>query len=248
MKAFASASVVSFFATFTLTAPGLAQTGPTLVTAPVEKVFVPLGFDDNDDIEVVIHGHFANSCFKTGPTKASVDEENHTVEIVAQAWRYNGGECAQMLVPFVQSVKIGTVKPATYKIVVADRPAAEVVPLVVATARTTSADDNLYAPVASVALDAADGQYTLRLEGEYPLMFVGCMVMKEVKTYMSPGNTLVVLPIAELTDGPACATPGWSMKYKLEQPLGAIADGEYLIHVRTLNGNSLNRFTELVQP
>ena len=68
-----------------LTSSGLANDGqePALVGAPVEKVFVPLGFDDNDNVEVVVHGHFQSTCFKVGPSTATVDAAAKTVTINA---------------------------------------------------------------------------------------------------------------------------------------------------------------------
>ena len=101
-------------------APAYAD-GPVLITSPVEKVFVPLGFDDNDNTEVVIYGHFTSTCFKTGPAKATVDYDTMTVTVDAQAYRYTGG-CAQVMVPFTQSVKFGQVRAGSYTVVVTNRP------------------------------------------------------------------------------------------------------------------------------
>src|SRR4051812_23862670 len=74
---------------------------PRLVRAPVEKVYAPFGFDDNDNSEVVIHGHFPNTCYKTGPATALVDSNAKTITIDAQSYLY-GGVCAQMVVPYIQ--------------------------------------------------------------------------------------------------------------------------------------------------
>ncbi len=44
-------------------AHGAPRSVPKLVVAPVDNVFVPAGFDDNDNVEVVLQGYFANSCY-----------------------------------------------------------------------------------------------------------------------------------------------------------------------------------------
>jgi hypothetical protein len=222
--------------------------GPELVTAPVDKVFSPFGFDDNDNVEIVVHGTFPNTCYKTGPVEGRVDAEAGVITVHAQAYRYNG-VCAEVQVPFTQSVKLGTVAVGTYRIVVDERPDATTTDLVIARARTPDADDYLYAPVAQVSLDKnQDGTYAVRLEGEYPYMFIGCMVMREVRAYMSPGNTLVVMPIAELVDdGPQCASQAETHRFTVTQPVGALAAGEYLVHVRALDGNALDRFVDLTR-
>jgi hypothetical protein len=220
--------------------------GPDLVTAPVDQVFSPFGFDDNDNAEVVLHGTFPNTCYKTGPVEGRVDTAAGVIFVRAQAYRYRGG-CAQVLVPFTQSVKLGTVPAGTYRVVVEDRPGSTTTPLTVAQARTPGADDYLYAPVAQVALDKRDdGTYAVRLEGEWPFMFIGCMVMREVRAYLSPGNALVVMPIAELVDdGEQCAPQAETHRFVFTQAVGELAASEYLVHVRVLDGNSLNRFVDL---
>lgn len=219
---------------------------PVLVPSPVEKAFVPHGFDDNDDIELVVHGHYPDTCYKTGPATATVDQDTHTISIEAQSYFYRGDLCATVMVPFIQSVKVGMLPIGTYTVVVKDRPDVVAPDLIVGRARSTNPDDNLYAPVASAWLDkGADGAYSVRLEGEYPFMFIGCMLIREVRTYMSPGNTLVVLPIAELTDGPECDDHARSMRFQVTQAVGTLREGDYLIHVRALDGNSVNRFTQI---
>lgn len=225
---------------------GLANAQATVVTAPVDQVFVPFGFDDNDDVEIVLHGHFPSTCFKVGPVEAAVDAERGLISIKSWAYEYQSDACAQARVSFTQTVKVGHVAPGNYTIKVVDRPDAATVPLDVTESRTPNPDDYLYAPVAAASLDkGADGAYVLTISGDYPYMYIGCMVLRDVRTYMSPGNTLVVLPIAELTDGPDCAPQGVTKKFAATKVIGTLAEGDYLVHVRVLEGNSVNRFVEV---
>lgn len=236
----------SLFFTGSLARAETAQ--PDLVTAPVEKAFVPMGFDGNDNVEVIVHGHFANTCYKVGPAKASVDYATSTVTVDATAYVYAGLMCAQVLVPFTESVSLGTVRPGTYRVVVKDRPTAETTDLVVVEATTDSPDDFLYAPVEEAGLRVrADGQQLVRIEGSYPYTFVGCMVVKELRIIRTPGNVVVVQPIAELlTGGPACDEQHGAKNFVIETPVReALEPGEYLMHVRALSGRSVNRVVAL---
>ena len=219
----------------------LGAEGPRLVKAPVDKVFVPFGFDDNDNVELVVHGHFASTCYKTGPATAKVDEAAKVITVDAQAYLYSG-VCAQALIPFTQSIKLGVVKQGDYKVVVPDSPQAQPAVLSIVAATTTDADESYYAPVEGVALNAT--RNGVRVEGEWPYTFVGCMVMKEIRADVTPGNVVVVRPIAEFTDGPACDSQRLSHHFSVEAPLAArLTSGDYLLHARALNGNALNRFT-----
>ena len=228
--------------------PALAQASPDLVTAPTEKVFVPVGFDSNDNVEVIVHGHFPNTCYKIGPATATIDYGTNTVFVEASAFVYSAAvQCAQMLIPFTESVNLGPVRPGTYRVVVKDRDTAETTELIVGEATTESADDFLYAPVDQASVSTlADGSRTLTLEGRYPYMFVGCMVMDEVRIKKTPGNVLVVQPITKLVDGSECKPQNATKAFTITTPISAtLTNGEYLVHVRVLSGKSVNQLATL---
>ena len=216
---------------------------PRLIGAPVERVFVPLGFDNNDNVEVVVHGHFSNTCFKVGPTNAVVDAQTKTVTIQAQAYEYSGVLCAQVQIPFISNVNLGVMKEGEYSVTVVGMPDLVIDPLIIGTATTANPDDFIYAPVEQTSLEKnAQGLDVLKIEGVYPYMFVGCMNIKEVKVSLTPGQVIVVQPIAEILEDRFCS-PQNSKKFSIEQPVGfPITFSEYLIHVRTLSGSSVNRF------
>ncbi len=225
----------------------VAANEPDVVTAPVEKVFVPQGFDNNDNVEVVIHGHFPNSCYRVGPITARFDEERNQIEVDAKSYYYkNQPICMQVLMSFTQSVKVGLVKAGSYKVVVKDRPAAIAPRLDILEALTPDADDFLYAPVAQVLVSTAEtNKETLTIEGTYPYTFTGCMVVTDVRTRLTSNDVLVVQPIAKFTDGEECEAQGSNRKFSIKKDMSSILPSEdYLIHVRTLNGNSLNSFIE----
>ena len=219
---------------------------PRLVPSPIEKVFVPQGFDDNDNVEVVLHGHFPNSCYKVGPVTAQFDAATNTYTVEARSYYYTGGMlCAQMVVPFIQTASLGLAAQGTYKVVVKGRPVVEARPLDVVHSHSRGPDDYLYAPVAVAGLKTtnADADQVV-VEGEYPYMFIGCMEIREIRTSLTPDNVVIVQPIAELRGDADCVhhRPTFAFTQSLGQKL---PDGEYVVHVRTLNGNSLNRFVDL---
>jgi hypothetical protein len=221
---------------------------PTLVSAPVEKVFIPLGFDTNDNVEVVVHGHFPSTCYKVGPSTATVDAVAKTVTIQSQAYEYPGLVCAQVRVPFVADISLGLVKEGEYRVQVTGFPDLVTDPLVIGAATTANPDDYLYAPVEQSSIEKnSAGEDFLKIEGMYPYMFVGCMNIKEVRVRMAPGQVIVVQPIAEILEDRFCS-PLASKKFSIQTPIDfPLTFSEYLIHVRTLSGTSVNRFIELGQ-
>ncbi len=228
----------------------VATATPELVPSPVDKVFTPLGFDDNDDVEIILHGDFPSDCYKVGPAHATVDEENRKITVEATAWYYAEGDCVPMTVPFIQPVRMGMISQGDYEITVIDRPNTDVTPLFVAQATSRSPDDFTYAPVAQVDLKKqTNGAFELAVEGEYPYMFVGCMRIVDLRAHVTPGRVLVVQPISEIfLNESDCADQVRSKKFRVTKSVSDMTDsGEYLAHVRALSGQSVNRLFNVTQ-
>lgn len=220
------------------------ETAPELVVSPVDKVYVPLGFDDNDDAEVILHGHFPSSCYKVGPSTAHVDAANHKIVIQPVAYHYRGTACIDMRVSFIQSIKIGNVEPGDYKIEVQSRPDARVTPLKINKSGTSDADDFLYASVDNALLETKGSDHELIVRGQHPYLFQGCVKLVELKYYMSPGDVMVVQPITRIANDNECDGAG-SNRFEYRVPVKNVASGEYLIHVRVLDGNSVNKLVAI---
>jgi hypothetical protein len=217
--------------------------------APVEKIFVPQGFDDNDNIEVVIQGRFPDACMKTGPVETRIDHTTQTVTLKPEVYVYRGEPCAQVIIPFTQRVTLGTLQQGTWKILLEGAPAIAPLPLVITHAQSAAPDEVLYAPVDEVVM-LPDLQGRLRklvISGNWPQIpnNRGCFALKEIRTFIGADDTVVVRPIAELL-APALCSPTSQRKrvfqgsVLLDRPL----QRDSLIHIRTLNGESLNKFYE----
>jgi hypothetical protein len=224
---------------------------PVLTNAPIRNVFVPVGFDDNDTVEVIVHGHFRDSCNKMGPAIGLVDADKLEITVGARALKYNANSCIPMEVPFLQSVKLGQLKAGTYSVnlsggrTLPEQPK----PLTVAAATTSTADDNLYAPVDAVEFLPASGQpgvYALTVSGIFPKSEAGCMRLKEVKILTFDG-ILVVLPIStfdtDVANCPQGNTP-FERMFKVTKNVTLDLNRDTLIHVRVLNGQSVNKVIE----
>jgi hypothetical protein len=245
------ATLLCLFALFT---PALAQNDlystPTVVleVAPVERVFVPQGFDDNDNVEVIIQGRFSNACMKTGTVEKMVDSSRKIIRLKPLAFVYKGEPCAQVIVPFIQRVTFGTLNEGTWKIEVEGMPSVAPLPLVVKRALSAAPDEFLYAPVEEVVLlpGALGTRQKLVVSGNWPVVPArGCFVMKQIRTHLGPDNTLVVQPISELLPPEQCSASSLRKRaFQASVYLEKSLQLDSLIHVRVLNGESLNKFYE----
>ncbi|WP_141735580.1 hypothetical protein [Oligoflexus tunisiensis] len=220
---------------------------PVEVPAEIEKIFIPYGFDDNDNVEVVLHGNFPNTCYQIGRAEAKVDVQARTVTVSATSYQYPGTFCIQSITPFIQTVKLGVVPEGNYQVIYAKNEQVRA-SLDVTRRKTESADDFLYATVENAAIDVnpASGKQALKLQGHFPYFFIGCMVLKEVRIVKNPTDVLVVQPVAEIvTDEAVCATQPDDRAFEYTSGLPEPFQGEGLLHVRTLHGNSLNRYINI---
>ena len=224
---------------------GLSLANGVLVPAPIDKVFVPTGFDDNDKVEVIIHGKFVSSCYKMGPATATLDAATKKIVITAEAYYYSGATCQQMTVSFIKTVEIrGPVPAGNYKIEIAKSPNV-VANLAVTRATRPEADDYLYAAVQSADVEETNGGDTLVLKGQHPSLIQGCIKFVEIKTHMSPSNVLVVQPITKIENNSRACTGDSSGRFEYRTPLTTLNRGEYVIHVRALDGNAINQLLEI---
>ena len=246
-NAFCSSLFAASLAVAGAAAEVLAGGNAVLVSAPVEKVFVPQGFDDNDKVEVIVHGHFSSSCYKMGPVTATINRESRQIIVRAEAYFYQGAVCVQMMIPFIKSVELpGQLSTGVYSIEVAQSP--DLKPAALSVGRSTSPDpdDYLYAGVNSVELTRGlPGQSEIVLRGEHPYLLQGCVKFTSVRTYMSSTNVLVVQPITEIVSGDQCPEGASDHHFEERVDVPALSTGEYLIHVRALDGNSLNHFVRI---
>ena len=223
---------------------GGALATPLIQPANIEKIYVPFGFDNNDKTEVVVRGYLTTICEKVGLSGFEVNEEDKTIEVWVESHFYQGDNlfCPLMIIPFMETIDVGVLPKGDYEVHVRGKPdVKESFP--VAEALTDAPDDFLYAPIdqAVVEADPKTGVPTVTLKGTFPLWFDGCQVLSEVESFMKPDNVLIVLPKTQLVDDERCAAQTLSRQFshtfQVTQPM--LTDS--LLHVRVLNGKSLNQ-------
>lgn len=219
-----------------------------LIQAPIDKVFVPQGFDDNDKVELILHGEFSSTCYRIGPVDSNIDLANKEITITASAYYYQETECAQVMTPFIKSVELKETLPAgTYTIKVVNRPNAETSKLVITRSARPDPDDYLYAGVQSAGVeDRGNGARNLVLKGQHPFLYQGCVKLDQVKTNLSPSKVIVVQPITKIENDEDQCTGDSEHGFEYHVPLNTpLTRGQYVIHVRTLDGNSVNQLIRI---
>jgi len=201
------------------------------------NLFVPVGFDDNDEAVVVLDGYIGDPCQKLRTPVVEIDIVQKTIRVTPMSERV-GNHCPEIYVPYQQVVSLGVLPEGRYFVQTFDERLGEI--LVIKRAPSSSPDDYLYAPVESAHITSRlDGQTTAIIQGRFTDT---CLAMDEARVIES-GRVFEVLPImkkmARDPQGNACAVTDKPFESRVELP--RLSAGRYLLHVRSLNGQSVNQ-------
>ncbi len=203
------------------------------IPVDVRDVFVPVGFDNNDEVEIVLDGYLPDTCYKLAFSRVTFDEATRTFAIRQYA-RKMPGICFETPVPFTIEAPLGLVKAGDYDVT---SRGADGQPLDVAVATRDGADDYFYAPVDSVRVERTVGGTGLQavIEGRFTS---SCMRFAELRL-VDTGRTLQLLPIIRLMTQADCRIQERPFLEKIKLPT-TMTSGRHLLHVRSLNGKAQN--------
>lgn len=214
-------------------------------SAPGE-LFIPQGFDDNDNVEIFFEGLFTNACYKAGLVSYTVDDENRAIYITNDSYFFGDSFCAAVIVPYRKTVNTGLLKEGEYRVLFRHSRGnfieEGVVP--VSKAKTSHPDNFLYAPIEKIKFRKSEENQPARLElsGRF---FNSCMRLDHVKVnHRDYSNVIDILPIAMLDRG-ACENLPEGIEFTYTVKLNDLRPGRFLIHTRALNGQSVNEIVTI---
>ena len=202
------------------------------VNVDVKTIFVPVGFDDNDEIVVVADGYLQSSCLKLTTPLVLPDVQTKKIVVQPRAKKMPG-ECQwDFRVPFTQVVTLSALPHGSYLITTEDGKVAD--RLEVKEAKVDSIDEGKYAPVDKVRVRVnEEGKFEAVIEGRFP---DSCFRVSEMKVEVT-GKTIQLLPLMDRNPG---TCPPEETAFTVKKVLPDLSPGRYLLHVRSLNGQSLN--------
>ncbi len=204
------------------------------VDVSTQFLFVPKGFDTNDQTEVVLDGFLPSACYKVLPPVVKFDDAQKVFQITPRAFRFDGMVCGQYQVPYTVTAKLGVVPAGEYT-VIAD--GAERKTLGVTRSTTPGPDDFLYAAVdqVQVNVDISQQSAVARISGHFTN---SCMKWQESRL-LDQGETIVLLPIVSMEEGADCHAVDAPYP-DVEVVLPWRGPGRYLLHTRSLSGVAVN--------
>ncbi|MBC7384713.1 MAG: hypothetical protein H7301_00945 [Cryobacterium sp.] len=202
-----------------------------------ERVFAPVGFDTNDNSEVVLYGHFPDSCYTAGLAKVEVRGRDILVRNYALHWQ--SGTCLKALVPWTTTVNLGALASGNYTVRVQDSEGRmqRFTEINILPSLTRRADDFPYAYVNGAIVNRTKDGVSLVMSGTFSLT---CMEIAETRLRETNG-VLVVLPILRLRSDVPCGHPFAPIPFTRQMSIRENSGNAVLIHIRSMNGQSLNQ-------
>jgi hypothetical protein len=233
------AMIAFFFSTFTL-----AQSQPQIVMAPLDHLYVPQGFDSNDSAEIVVTGRFPNACFSRNAIEVKVVNDLIDIKITAIAPDTSTAAsrvCPKMLVPFKEVVTLGNLQGGEYKIRINSETKSSLKDnLTIAEASSSAIDDHIYSAVEWIE-KVNENEYVL-----HGWRYSDCLDFEKIQIVSNNKDTLSILPVMkQLSD--FCPMKMMPTSYPFKVDFSTLKVGQPLLHVRTMDGKSVNSVVNLVE-
>jgi hypothetical protein len=205
----------------------------TRVAINISEVFAPVGFDDNDEVTVMLDGMMPDTCYKVADTEIEFNREKGTYNVTQYAKRFDNAICLSMRIPFSVELNLGTLPKGQFEIK-SEGDLLET--LEVEESTNAGPDDHLYFPVDSVNIVESETGDHLNavIKGRFTNT---CMQLGEVKI-IDTGKTKQILPLITMADRTDCIDDDMPVSWMIELP--DAEPGRYLVHTRSLNGKAIN--------
>lgn len=220
---------------FALTA--WAQTELPVNISRIDTIYVPHGFDSNDQVQFVVEGTYRDTCSKPAGTRFTVNPSSKVIQVSAHEYRY-AGPCLDVLVQHDEVVNLGIVPAGNYQIVMSE--GSSLGRLDVKFATKSLPDDYLYAPISQAYLKKTNGKLSLTLSGVFTN---SCMKIQKVISSVK-NNVIAVQPLATPPKSSEQCNQG-RFPFEHSTYIEAPKSGRYLLHVRSLNGKAINNLFDL---
>ncbi len=211
---------------------------PISKTVPVDHAFIPAGFDSNDNVEVVITGYLPNLCHKSPSAKVEIKGNSVDIKMTSLYYQSSNPFCPEMVVPFTKSVQLGVMDKGNYEITVNGKsPWEKKEKMAILESSSNAVDEFNYAYVQYI--DKEVGNNEVALKGYNPS---DCFVLDEIQHINNKKDSFSVLPkMKQIRE--FCPMKMIPFSYDWEVPAEVPAK-KVLIHVRTMDGNSVNTVFE----
>lgn len=217
-------------------------------TTNIDRAFIPpVSYDSNDKVELVIAGRLPGLCYELVQTQLDFDRESNTFTVKQNIKKREYLDCSEghtMIRPkFQHTVELGRLTVGDYKVVYSEDGQDFKSFKVAKHTSTETIDENLYAPLTSAFISDVIGL------SQTPRVILGGLIEMSCLEF-DPSATellyyedvIVMLPKLKINSTDCVAQ---NKQIQTVVPLKRLPKGNYLLHIRTLSGGSINKLFEV---
>jgi hypothetical protein len=226
------------------------------VELPVEALLIPAtGFEEKNTIQAVLYGMLPNSCYTLSEYQTEKSADGHTLTVRQYAIRDNTGICSEemtlptylnMRVPFTTEVSVGHLEAGAYRFAYNKAGSGrQVRDMVVSRNASPQVDSLPYAAVSTVqSTDVINGHDHLKVTIS-GVLNSSCTTLDETVRVLPEDDVTVLLPTIKVKRDVLCVQ--MLIPFKKSLDLGSVTPGIHLIHVRSMNGKSVNHVVNVAR-
>jgi hypothetical protein len=214
---------------------------PSRKAVPATQVFVPSGYDDNDEVVIVVEGYLTSTCQQIRSAKVSPLGNAFEVTPMTES---HGTICDPLRTAYTLNVILNPDRPleeGDYEVhVLGTKGKVLKEPLHIDHAVGPGVDNALYAPIDNVEVGMlSGGKMRAVIEGRFQNTCRAVRVLLSTKNGKTYELRPEVLKLTQDRNGAPCAEKEWRFNAyaDFDEPL----PGRYLMHVRSQNGRALNQ-------
>lgn len=227
---------------------------PQKKEAPVGRLYIPKGFDDNDISQIIITGRFTDDRHRVIGTKITKDAIRRRIYYTVESLEYSTPTGEESM-DYIQVVDLGLLPRGNYQILPESKSDVEDIeklgPIAgVLTVRHTDSpkrDDYIYAAVDSAVVRKDENGLrrwvqVFGTKNNSCLEFDGKMIDRYGLKKTDEG-LIEILPIMK-KEGQNCLTVNEPFEFTFIPP-NDIPSDRYLLHIRTYEGQSFNKMVSI---
>lgn len=222
------------------------------VETQIEKVFVPsVGYDSNDNVQVMLDGSLSNQCQQVSDTDVRFDSDNRVFYVRQMAKVRSLKECHLSPLPrhlglpghFSKEISLGILKAGEYRVEFRTKDGWTGRSFVVSETQVETTDDEIYAPVSNFfvpeMMDETENVQIV-LTG---VIGSRCLGWKDVEIEQQ-NDIIIIKPKMQIVSTNFCSITPWPLEKIIS--LGKLKAGRYMVHVRSMNGQGLSRMFTII--
>lgn len=204
------------------------------VYVPVDHLYIPYGFDNNDNVEFVVSGILPSLCHRSPKIRTEIIANEVVITVTSLYEKKEFTDCEDLVIPFSQTVHLGVIRDGQYNVVANKGTFFEKIkPLKIYEDNGKAINQFYYANIEEI--QTTDDPQKIILKGRIPK---GCFEVKEIKSFDNGSDAISILPIIQKVSK-TCSHRQEPYQAEFFIPQNSL-ERRILLHVRRLDGNSIN--------